>query len=115
MLNELLFMVYAGVLAMMAVKNVGVKTTPWLVAYVCWLVGCGLLAVAGVMGGSEVCQYVFGGLACLSAVASTIKTATAAGALPVMSNLLTYAKAFVERLLFWPVLDYEDVYSMFNK
>jgi hypothetical protein len=115
MLNELLFLVYAGVLAMMATKQAASKSEVWLVCYVSWLVCCGVLAVAGVMGGSEVCQYIFGGAACVSALVAVVRSATGTGALPVLSNLMTYAKLVVKNLIFWPVLDFEAVYTALNK
>jgi hypothetical protein len=115
MLNELLFLVYALVLGMMAVKNVPSKSTPWLVAYAAFLVGCGVLGVAGVFGGNEVCQYVFVGLAGASALVAVVRAATATGALPVLTNLMTYGKLLVKNLLFWPVLDFEAVFALFNK
>lgn len=115
MLNEILFVVYMGVLAMMATKQIAAKSTPWVVAFVSWLVGCGILASVGVFGGDTTCQAVFAGMGVLSAVVAVVKAATATGGLPVLTNLMSYAKTFVKNLLFWPILDAEEVYSLFNK
>ena len=114
MLNEILFVVYMVALALFAWKHTDrTKTVPWLVGNCVWLGGAALLAFVGVWGGNATAQCVYGGLGVLSAVVAVARMGAGVGepAVPVMTNLLTYGKTFVTQLLFWPVLDFEELYT----